>query len=661
MKSDLNKTFREIFDNDGAALYKQLFQVREFQLDRKESERWMQRPRFLKLYKPSDFDVVGKETDGSRPRRTIALTSREEDNERIGRYIAVSWRWIKNEDVRAVGCNTQARFDYYIKRPGEKSYKTEFPDWFMDRVWRFAESKGIHKIWIDTDCIFQRPGDEGKYPEDKKHGVQAMDLVYGGSLAVGLLTKSLTKQADVDMLAALLSEQTFTGFQLKEDTVQGMLKVIRHVLSDDRWDRGWIFQEDHLASKRMTLLIPHSENISKSHLSDVFGELLGDLTVNLAQFRRTVTMFCQACSKSGEHRSLKDILDKVKQYNQYDVQTTTTLRVLDDVCSRSLKLENDRPAIFANALRFKYRLDTSEDSSLAKSDKFSMSVVFLTLILKNGEIFNNNISTLDILSYTLRSLLKKLEFKIDAPRPDYKQTFVDHCRFPSPEICAQGIKTNGILWNLRDSKLLNLNPGEKMLLKRYQSMRHRGARLSERGKAAIELLARKLARNKKTKRLSIYLRRKIKLDKPGEKATASTNYILNNLYALSGALLKGHELSLGSPDTETYGEPEDTAIFITKRRDFMAFTSWEEGPDHGQERLASLLVTTFHGYEGVGKKYAPQDSDEEDAPCVLKNRGWVNGVWVANSGVREKVVFPVPGILEGCREVGRGVKRKRKA
>ncbi|KAA8610891.1 hypothetical protein PtrV1_14035 [Pyrenophora tritici-repentis] len=60
MKSDLNKTFREIFDNDGAALYKQLFQVREFQLDRKESERWMQRPRFLKLYKPSDFDVVGR-------------------------------------------------------------------------------------------------------------------------------------------------------------------------------------------------------------------------------------------------------------------------------------------------------------------------------------------------------------------------------------------------------------------------------------------------------------------------------------------------------------------------------------------------------------------------------------------------------------------------
>ncbi|KAE8823066.1 hypothetical protein PTNB85_10245 [Pyrenophora teres f. teres] len=674
MKNDLNKSFGEIVDNDIVALHDQLFQVWKFQIDRKKSERWVQQLRFLDVEKLSDMDVVGKKTEGSRPRRTIPLTSREEDNKMID-YVAVSWRWIENDQVRADGCNTQALFDYHIKRPEERSYKTEFPDWLMDRVIRFAKSTGIGKIWIDKDCIFQRPGDEVEYPEDMKHGMQAMDLVYGGSMAVGLLTKSLTKQIDVDMLGALLSEWIFTGSktkdgpQLRRDTnVQGILKLIRYILSDDRWERGWIFQEDHLASTEMTLLIPHSENIFKNNRGHIFGNITGELTVNLAQFRRTVTKFCLACPKTAEYGSLKDILDKLKQYNQYDKQTTTTRRVLDDVCSRSLEVEDDRLAIFANALRFKYRLDTSKDSPLVKSDKYSMSVAFFALILMNGEIFNHDINTLNIMSHTLHSFLKELEFKIDPPSPRYELTFNDHCRFASPEICPQGIKTNGILWLLRTSRVLRLDPGEKIQLKRFQSKRPSGARLSERGKAAIILLARKLKRNPQTESLSIFLFRQIKLDRPGKKAKVSTNYILDNLYALSGALLKGHELCLGSPATETYSEPEDTAIFImpqtksrTKRRDVMAFISWEEGPSQSQERLTSLLVTPFHESGRVGRQYEPWDTDEGDEAYLLRNCGWVNGVWIAGSGVREEVVFPVPGISEGCREVGRGVKRKRKA
>ncbi|RMZ67340.1 heterokaryon incompatibility [Pyrenophora seminiperda CCB06] len=540
LPNDLQKTFGEILNYDTATLHEQIIQIQKLKIDRQESSRWAQRLKFLDLSKVPDLGVQGKKTIVPRPTLTIPLTSQEDDDKSI-EYVAVSWRWVEAHRVQADGYNTRALFEYYIQRSGEEPYKTDFPDSYMDRVIRFAQSKGIDKIWIDKDCIFQRDGDEKKYPGEHQCGVQAMDLVYGDSMAVGLLTTCLTKQRDIDVLGALLARRIFTkskdenSRQLKEDTnVQGILTLIRYILHDERWDRVWIFQEDHLASTEMTLLIPHSHSLSKNtHSRYDFGDVDGELKVNLAGFRKAVTMFCLACSKSGEQESLKDIMDKVKQYNLYDTKTTTTLRVLDDVSSRSTKNEEDRLAIFANALRFKYRLNISDVSPFDISDKYSMSVAFLVLVLINGEIFNNNINMLDnIMAYTLRSYLERVQNEIDSPGPGYQLTYIDHCRFSDPEICDQGVKTKGLLWKLQTSAILRLDLGDREQLRRLHARRSTREKLSERDKEAIILLADKLERDRQTKKLSKFLRIQVKLDRPGKNHKKSTKYILDNLNPL---------------------------------------------------------------------------------------------------------------------------------
>ena len=99
---------------------------------------------------------------------------------------------------------------------------------------------------------------------------------------------------------------------------------------------GWIFQEDHLASKNMVLLIPHSEDLEKEEdfgtdpgeIQVNFGTIPGELQVNLARFRQAVTLFC--ISMGDEHRCpTSEILGKVKQYNiwnkrVYDSTSTTS-------------------------------------------------------------------------------------------------------------------------------------------------------------------------------------------------------------------------------------------------------------------------------------------------------------------------------------------------
>jgi len=660
MKNDIHKTFGEIFDGDIAAFYTQFFQIKECKADRNKSKQWARQLRFLDISNVPELDTL-KEGTGDLRQWTIPLTCKEDDDERMV-YVAVSWRWIEADQVQADGCNTRALYEYYIKRSGEDPYKAEFPDWFMDRVIRFAQSKGIDKIWIDKACIFQRDGDKEKHPQDHQIGVQAMDLVYGdGGMAVGLLTKSLTKQHDVDLLDALLAKSIFTDSKNEDDPQlksitdgQKILKLIRHILSDERWDRGWIFQEDHLASVRMTLLIPCSVNIIKR---GYMGEIGGELKVKLARFRKTVTMFCLALSKSGGYGSSKDILDKVKQYNVCDNKTTTTLRVLDDICSRSLEHEGDRLAIFANALRFKYRLDTSQDSTLIKSDGYSMAVALLVLILMNGEIFRNNINMLhNIMSYTLRSFLEKVQCEIVSPGLKYQLSFIDHCRFANPNISHRGIETKGILWQLHSPEFLRFSEGEKRKHRRLPTERPRGFRLSERDRRAIELLAGKLCRDAQSGDLSKFLQDQVTLDVLGKKAKQSTNYILDNLYAIAQALFDGRDLYLGYPATEIYRDSEDTAIFImprsgswSKKKHLRVFTSWEEDRrTDDQERLASLLVTYFHGYDRAGKQEGR----------LLRNCGWVNGVWIPGSGTKEKVVFPIPGFSEAYTQTVKGVKRK---
>ncbi|ENI03963.1 hypothetical protein COCC4DRAFT_82142 [Bipolaris maydis ATCC 48331] len=532
MKNDLHKTFGEIFNNDIDAFRNQLLEIQEYQCDRRESEKWAENLRFLDISKVPDLQTErlkqerlysqSEEKDPLferiPPSYDVPITKREDDNG--DRYIAVSYKWPQARPKSVSSTMNPPVFRYQIKRPGKTSHKSGFPDHYMDRVVRYAQSVKITRLWVDIECIYQRPEDKRTSPKDQELGVQVMDMVYGDSThSVGILTVEIQDQREIDMLSNLLSKSLFVDAEDEENLklrpevdVTAVQMLILHILSDPRWSRGWIFQEDHLASQKMVLLIPYNLRLDKSGQYK-FGKIPGELQVRLKDFRQTVTMFCRACTTGEVRWPSTEILAKVTQYNicnkiihnldltatiqcvprHCDVESsfgseasksstqsdytkiyaypTTTASVLDDISSRWLESESDRIAILANALKFKKRLNTGEGSPLVESGTYSLSAALLTVILMNGEIFKNipgvpvKWPLLDrssefpteanILSHTLPSYLNACQSLFTAPGRIRHQTFIDRCRFVSPIITRRGIETKGYLFDLISDKQLD--------------------------------------------------------------------------------------------------------------------------------------------------------------------------------------------------------------
>jgi hypothetical protein len=382
------------------------------------------------------------------------------------RYIAVSWRWSTAEDTPLPdpdGYPATTSFDYYIERRGCIPHKSDFPDHYLERVIRFARAQHIEtfNIWIDKESIYQREGDDAK---DLELGVQIMDVVYGHSThSVGLLSTALMYQEEIDLLGALLSTSLFVepiderSPELKRNIdPSDVADLILHIIRDPRFDRGWIFQEDHLASKKMVLLIPHPVHLKKAWHSH-FGTIPGELQVDLARFRQVVTLFCM--SVGDDYWSTSEIIGKVKQYNlwnrrvydsicsdsdssessgqssstsnstifwdsddsltssnvsiadtsvaSYDssmpsdesnatssvaLYPSSTSSILEDICSRNLFKEEDRVAILANAAKYPVRLNITSKSYLVTSPEYSLSTALLALIFLNGEILTSSMS-----------------------------------------------------------------------------------------------------------------------------------------------------------------------------------------------------------------------------------------------------------------------------
>ncbi len=626
MRNDLDRTFGEIFNDDISALRAQLIDIQQHQADRQDSEKWVRRLRFLDVSRVPKLKTRHKQKNEHKAEQIIPITRRKDDDGDV-QYIAVSWRWVGRNAVTPYGCETQTTFDYRIQRPGdEKPHKSDFPDWYMERVILFAQSINITNVWIDTECIYQRSHDP---PNDKQLGVQIMDVVYGDSAAsVGLLTTGIIHQDEVESLAAILDKSIFVDPKdkihpkLKSDVdTQRLQLIILRVLSDPRWSRGWIFQEDHLASAVMTLLIPHAENIKKGHEYD-FGDILGELQVNIAEFRQAVTMFCLACSEDEGRWPLSEILGKAKQYNIWNKRVytaapnpqdrhpvrlwsdssnlhrggeklnakknysnisfypTTTSSVLHDICSRSLEKDQDRIAIVANALEFATRLDISDKSPLMTPNQYSLSATLLALIILNGEILSNGHQISEnVLQHTLRFYLRAVEYKFHAPNFRFEQSFIDHCRFRSPRITDRGIQARGFLFELlpkpdvsspnSDALLLKLDDQDRDNL--FQLARdphshtiHKGQKLNAIAREAIEILIAKLETVWPNSRLADFLHHHLDLDKNRPRSSeidASVPYVLDMMSAIYQALRDDCELRLARLTHEP-NTVDPSALFI---------------------------------------------------------------------------------------------------
>jgi hypothetical protein len=451
---DLELTFGEIFKNDFGAFFKQLLDIQKFRQNREDSEKWVANLRFLDVsgvpplqslnvsdvppfhQSEEERPTKRRRTDsgpginptssgGSKPLTNIPVIQKELGKDQ---YVAVSWRWPEGKKAPLpYGYTEKTSFAYQIQRHGQEPHKSEFPDHYLERVIRYAQSVKVPNIWIDMESIFQRESDD---PRDRELGVQIMDVVYGfSSHPVALLTTTLICQDEIDTLCDLISRRMFleptdtTSPQLEPSVKQLEVQMlILRILSDPRWSRGWIFQEDHISSYKMYLLIPYREHLKKDE--KWFGKTLGELQVNLAKFKKAATMLCIASGDVLRWPS-SEIMGKLKQYNIWNkrlhgstsstassssdltqqfhenatlsaggiksaaitLYPSTTSSLLEDICNRNLGKEEDRVAILANAAKFPVRLDISSKSPLVTSHNFSLSTAMLALLLLNGEIF----------------------------------------------------------------------------------------------------------------------------------------------------------------------------------------------------------------------------------------------------------------------------------
>jgi hypothetical protein len=742
MRNDLNKTFGQIFDDDVAALRKQLIDIQCHQADRKEAEEWVKHLRFLDISNVPDLrdKYAARQSkhallpylrtrliEESQTPCHIPITRRLHDDG-VVQYVAVSWKWPTNRGATPCNVSRRPMYNYMIKRPDEEPRKSGFPDEYLERVIMFAQSRKITKLWIDKECIYQEKGDDQLYPNDHDNGVQIMDVVYGDSGAsVGLLSTPITSQDDVDTLAKLLSREMF---QDKSNTdspklvrnvdIQKVHLLLLRILSDARWSRGWIFQEDHLASAKMTLLIPCDDKINPGREYN-FGEVPSELGVNLAAFKQSVTMFCLASPESVESWPNWEFLAKAKQYNIWNkkIYTTASNRrdsrsvqlwnegkqrfhksgpemntvinysnvscyptmtnsVLDEVCNRNLENDEDRIAILANALKYSRRLDIRPSSPLMEPGQYSLSAALLALILMNGEIMLNSEfqdlpTAKDIMDHTLRSYLKRCEYRFNAPTFRSEQSWVNRCRFKPTRITESGVETKGYLFELlpryrpsgrgslpnpvrfnktdrNNLEQLSRDPRSRKIL--------RGKKLDMIARKALLIVIDKLNKVWPGGRLARYLEEHLELDRkppPRNKAALSTRYVLDMMVAVHEALLDDRDLRLARFASEPR-TADPVGIFIapvphgwrgqysddTDEPPLRVFTSWNSPLSaFDRESLASLEVAL------IDEKSTASEKTKKDSKCYLKSHGWVNGVWCVRGKQLGTYGFPLPGIFEG--------------
>ncbi|KAI8933485.1 hypothetical protein NX059_009223 [Plenodomus lindquistii] len=682
MKDDLDLTFGQIFADDPAAFLHQLQDIEvHHKADRQASEEWAKRLRFIDTSGVPDLERnngVGAGHGKGRSKRSrrrsnppciLPLQEKESDDGSVP-YIAVSWRWPRGKDEIPWGYDIRESFHYTIQRPGHAAHDTDFPQHYLERVIRFAQSENIDKVWIDKECIYQREGDDAEYLGDKVLGVQAIDVF----------------EDDVPIAEVQL--------------------LILRLLNDPRWSRGWIFQEDHLASRRMTLLVPHSKRLKKRNLPHGFGSLPGDLEISLVQFRKAVTMFCIALNEPENRWPINEMLGKAKQYNIWNkvpyvergssmedsdsLQSgedsdsddagrrtrearfpTMTLSILDDVCNRSLESADDRVAIVANAAKFERRIAVDPSSRLV-NNSYSLSATLLALILLNGEMPSHRTWVSgSIMSYTLREYLRAVQNTYDAPVPSFEQSFINGCRFTAPSLINQGLEVKGHLYKILGTLTIarfdvGQYPDFALLLNDKGACKpEEGRTLSSLAEMAINPIILALCKSYGRRCWLVkVLQNHIEVDErpqPTKFAKPSERYILNMMVGLAHAVREGRNLWLARLVSESDTGPP-TAIFVEPESPKTTYRAKKSR--YGEVARPSFVFTSFtpgnkpgrHDcYASLNVKATPGDGSPN---ALLDSYGWINGVWNVEAEATTSFTYQIPGLTDW--RMARTLRRKRK-
>ncbi|KAI4209992.1 MAG: hypothetical protein LQ351_007099 [Letrouitia transgressa] len=626
-------------------LVRQLLEIQRRTVSREKLEEWAERLRFLDISR-----VIVKSGCQSRRNYRKALNKADIDlknrdiqiiplTDRVSRkypYIAISWRWKRqpSQDQREVEPK------YWIQGRQQQFRPTKVPDIYLDRAIHFAKTRRIYLIWIDKECIDQ----ENK--KDKDKGIQVMDLVYRQSeISLGLLEVELQSQKQLDSLSLILryTNRPFEDFNSKIHKYKEIIPEIREVLDlilrDERWDRTWIFQEDHCASGKMHLLIRHAPALHKA--PSILGDLPGEVDIPCAWFRTACTMFGKACTiaklaqpvnvakvqqyniSSNEHGSRMNA--KTKSRQSHSPLTASSLSILDDIKARQNRDVSDRLAIFANCCQYRTRLDTPKLEQL----KYGLSTCLLCLYLINGEVLRTSIGSQpnqspqgapDILNYPVYQVLRTLSLRFNPPVNTYQLSFIDkHCRFGRVKLTQFGIETRGRLWTIDETIAFTERDREKIKTC-YIDL---GVNYPGFDNCTLYVLFRKLQDLRHYSLLAEF-RKYLEVRQ-------SKSFIDMMLKAVLKALRLGKTLRLA----RLIGETDPSGVFLDDTRTStrkMAFTSYSEEMD----RVVSIEVQ-YKGGRSKGQE-------------VLYTQSWMNGVYFAYGKSQKTYLFAWPFAPEDSRK-----------
>ncbi|KAF5982128.1 hypothetical protein FCOIX_3892 [Fusarium coicis] len=363
-------------------------------------------------------------------------------------------------------------------------------DTVFSRIKRYMDHVNCKYLWIDQHCIVQEEG------EEKEIGMQAMDRVYSLSKhPAALLSLEINTSEHLQLLDKILSGAFVTkrGSSYVLSSAERALDALQllHYITSDLWfTRGWTYQENYRANMKMTLLITHAATLNQGKAARHFGSLDGELLIRSASLYEEATKLCLAYSNhQPPPPHLDSILSRAKRYtillaNEEDsAPVSMSPSIIEDIASRNLDREWDRLAIIANCCQYTNRLNSAQ----LQSDKHSLSLSMLTLVLMNGEILSNYAQDkLDAKTMTITEFLHKHFFYgLESPWQKAKLTFNKSCRFTNVVLTEEGVQTEGYIWRLDD---------EISTAKFYRHLQPRGKkRYRQPAKRPLEWLAEELA------------------------------------------------------------------------------------------------------------------------------------------------------------------------
>lgn len=389
-------------------------------------------------------------------------------------YLALSYTW------DACDFEDSAWGRYYVERR-EASLAPEVSkvrNCVWDRITNYMRACRIKHLWIDRHCITQEHEKDCKtstcsHRSCKHHrdGMQVMDRVYSESrYPVALLGRPIQHALALNLLAKLLGgrltseseNQSLLRTDVSPQEASCVLRLLRDITDDRWWRRGWTFQENYLAGRRMKLLISHPPDLEplKKNYTRLFGNFDGEICFSSVDFSIKATMFCVALQQCTPRlyrlpnatipeveRDIESVLSAAGRYRiLLGSLELMTPRVLRDIEKRDMSKRWDTLPIAANACQYTIRLDHERLESEGKS--LSMSVFAQCLL--NGEVLHNDRRPILATSgMTGTEYLKTCLFgSIKGPTKDRSLTFNKSCRFPTAFLSESGTYTWGHLWKL---------------------------------------------------------------------------------------------------------------------------------------------------------------------------------------------------------------------